>query len=126
MLQLIRQTDLVLDTYPIGFTASFLGMALSVGTPVITLATGSLLSTSKEDKNEIKQYLQHSFHYYGWYKDHPLRMLMNHAQLGGDIPWIPSLSNIAGFYTRVGLSSFLVANSTNEYFELALKLLSDR
>lgn len=123
MLQLIRQTDVVLDTFPFGSAPYFLGLALSVGTPVITLHSGCFLSTSKDDMNAVKQHLQHAFIYNGLYKDHPLRMLIN-SQF--DIPWISSISNIAGFYQRVGLNHALVANSTADYFNLALKLLSDR
>lgn len=123
MLQLIRQTDVVLDTFPFGSSPYFLGLALSVGTPVITLQSGSSLSTSKDDLNAVKQHLQHAFTYNGLYKDHPLRMLIN-SQF--DIPWISSISNIGGFYQRVGLNHALVANSTADYFNLALKLLSDR
>ena len=122
LLQLIRQTDLVLDTFPIGSSSYFLGLALSVGTPVITLRSGAILTTPKEDYLEIKQYLQHAFQS-GHFKDHPLRLLLN-SQF--DIPWISSVSNIVGFYERVSLDQYFVANSTMEYFDLALKLLSER
>jgi hypothetical protein len=122
LLQLIRQTDLVLDTFPTGSSAYFLGLALSVGTPVITLRTGTLLTTPREEMNEIKQFLHHSFSN-GLYKDHPLRLLIN-SQI--DIPWIASMSNIVGFYERVGLSNEFVANSTTEFYNLAIQLLNDR
>jgi hypothetical protein len=122
MLQLIRQSDAVFDTFPLGSSQYFLGLALGVGTPVITLRSGTLISTPKEDMNEVKQFLHNSFST-GHYKDHPMRMLINSHY---DIPWITSVSTIAGFYSRVGLDSVLVANSTHDYFTVALKLLSDR
>ena len=42
------------------------------------------------------------------------------------MPWLPSSSNIAGFYERVGLADSLVASSTSHYFSIASSLAIDR
>ena len=48
LMQLLRQADMVLDTFPVGSSFYHLSLALSVGTPVITLRSGTAMHSSKE------------------------------------------------------------------------------
>lgn len=114
LLQLLRQADLVLDTFPIGVSQHALSLALSTGTPVITLRPGTIVATAKDDLQEIRSKASQYAH--------PLRGLLGHA----DLPWLPSTSTIAAFLDRHALSNWLVANSTGQYFQLAHDLLSNR
>jgi len=119
LMQMLRQADMVLDTFPIGSSFYFHSLALSVGTPVITMASGARLSTPLHDLKEVRTHLLH-------YKQHlqgnPLSQYITHF----DIPWLPCVSSISGFYESVGLSEFFVANSTAVYSELAANLALDR
>jgi hypothetical protein len=90
-------------------------LALSAGTPVITLRSGAQLHTAKDELLEARYKV-------AGYKDHPLRPLVIHQ----DLPWIPSMSHIAAFYDKLGLSELLVANTTQDYFTLASNILSNR
>ena len=42
LLQLLRQADMVLDTFPLGSSFYLLALASSVGTPVVTMRSGKL------------------------------------------------------------------------------------
>jgi hypothetical protein len=119
LLPLLRHCDLVLDSFPIGSHTHLLSLALSAGTPVVTLVTGTILSTGREDLQEAK----HNLHYHKELHKHPLRAYM---LAHNSLPWIPSTSGVAGYYRTVGLESFLVANSTATYFQLAQDILGDR
>ena len=44
----------------------------------------------------------------------------------GNIPWNPTLSPLAGYFKRIGMSEQLVANSSNDYFNIASRLAKDR
>jgi hypothetical protein len=57
LLHILSQADMVLDSFPIGGSFHVNSLALSVGTPVVTFSSGSLLSTPKEDLKNIKIYL---------------------------------------------------------------------
>lgn len=115
LLQLLRQADLVFDTFPIGMFPYYTALALSSGTPVVTLRSGSQLHSAKDELLEAR-------HKVSAYKDHPLRPLVIHQ----DLPWIPSMSHVAAFYDRLGLANLLVANTTQDYFTLASNILSNR
>lgn len=106
---LIRQADMVLDSFPIGNFLSFVSLALSVGTPVVTLRTGTRLYSSREDLMAIQRK-------YGRFIEISGR---------GDIPWKPSASTVAGFYERHGLSQ-LVANNLSEYYTIASTIANER
>mmetsp|Transcript_15708 Transcript_15708/g.26230 ORF Transcript_15708/g.26230 Transcript_15708/m.26230 type:complete len:287 (+) Transcript_15708:26-886(+) len=43
-----------------------------------------------------------------------------------DMPWQPAISAVAAFYSSVGLQQYFVANSSAEYFRLAVDLTTDR
>jgi len=147
ILQLLRQSDIVLDTFPSGNSLYLLSMAVSVGTPIITLKSGSRLCTPKEDYEEIRSILMYNQHATLQYKDHPLKhLLMNHPYpssipngtqqrsvqgniLDEELPWVRSISNIAGFYLQsnnVNLSQHLIADNVTHYFTLATTLLLNR
>ncbi len=115
LLQLLRQADLVFDTFPIGMFPFYTALALSAGTPVITLRSGAQLHTAKDELQEARYKVSA-------YKDHPLRPLVIHQ----DLPWIPAMSHLTAFYDRLGLSALLVGNNTQDYFTLATNILSNR
>lgn len=118
--QLMKQVDVVLDTFPLGLSATRLSLALSVGTPVVTLQSGMVLSTPREDLQELRhrlmQHYQHSNH------QHPVAAYL--AQ--HDVPWVPTMSQVMSFYERNNLTEALVATSTAHYAQLAVRLLNNR
>ena len=120
LLKLFKQADMILDTFPIGLSFHFHAMALSVGTPIITLDTGIVAQTPKADLSEVKEYLniKNNIKYNPIYQ-HIMRNNM-------DIPWNPSVSSLSGFYERVGLKNLLVANSTSNYAHIASIIAMDK
>ena len=93
--------------------------APGVGTPVVTMGSGVHLQASKSDLSELSIYL----HSVG--KDRNLdqswldqtMMRSDHSGVG-NIPWIPNISPIAVFYSRIDMAVGLVANNTNDYFHI--------
>merc|ERR1711998_607541 len=126
LMQLFRQADMVLDSFPVGNPAHFMALALSVGTPVVTLRSGTVVSSGPSDLLEAKQMLLGRSQEDLRVRQHPLfQRLLNSSSVAHshqDLPWLPSTSNIAGFYTRVGLDETLVASSASHYFTLASNL----
>lgn len=125
MHQLLRAADLVLDSFPIGSALHANALALSVGTPVVTFGNGIKLSSSKSDLSEIRMQLHQTGRKFEGTWLYQTMMRSNHSNVG-NIPWSPTLSPLAGFYSRIGISGDLVANSTNEYFRIASRLANDR
>ena len=128
MIQLFKQADMVLDSFPVGNPAHFMALALSVGTPVVTLRSGTVLSSAATDLFEVKLMLKARGAEDMRVRQHPLfQRLLNSSHPGeGDLPWLPSSSNVAGFYHRAGLNDALVASSASHYFALASKIATDR
>ena len=129
LMLLFRQADMVLDSFPVGSPVNFLALALSVGTPVVTLRSGTVVSSPPGDLLETKQMLKSRSQEDLRVRQHPLfQQLLNSSASSGwtDLPWLPSTSNVAGFYERVGLDSSLVASSAPHYFSLASSLAVDR
>lgn len=125
LLQLLRQADMVLDTFPVGSSFYFLSLAISVGTPVITLRSGTSLHSSKEDLQEMRTFLaQHRAkqRQNNITVSNPMAQYVTHF----DLPYAPAMSAINGFYERIHMGEFFIANSTAEYFQLASKLVTDR
>lgn len=127
LLNLLRTADLMIDPYPIGSILHAAALALSVGTPVVTMGNGINLQASKSDLSELRMHL----HSVG--KDRSLSqtwlyqtmMRSNHSGVG-NIPWLPTISPVAAFYSRIGMANDLVANNTNDYFNIASRLAKDR
>lgn len=118
LLQLFRQADLLLDTFPVGTPFDIHSLSLSVGTPVITFDNGVVLSTPSRDLSDIR-----SSHMASDRLDHHPMMKQLLTQ---DIPWRPTSSNLAGFYKAVGIDHYVVAKSPSHYIELANTLISNR
>jgi hypothetical protein len=139
--QLLRQADMLLDSFPVGNSMNFLALALSVGTPVVTLRPGTKLATGAMDLSEVKAMLRNTHTraagtpLAGAVASHPLyqRLLNSSAGQGaGALPWLASSSAVAGFYQRAGssgdglLEASLVADSLSSYYSLASRLAGDR
>ena len=125
MHQLFRQADMILDSFPIGGSFYYLSLATSVGTPVITMQSGTIIETPKEDLKDIRSHLlahKQQPQYGDMYRGNPLYHYAQHF----DLPWLASSSAISGFYDRINLSEYLVANSTANYFTLACNLALNR
>lgn len=117
LLQILRQSDMVLDSFPVGAPFNVIAMALSVGTPVITLRPGVQLYTPIKDLMEIRMHLKENKMYTG----NPMyRQLMY-----SDVKWMLTISVASAFYDRVGLSDQLVANSTEQYCQIAADLVTN-
>lgn len=125
MLQLLRAADLVLDPFPIGSVLHANALALSVGTPVVVMNNGIFLPTPKSDLSEVRGHLRNTASRFISTSLYQTMMRSNNSGVG-NIPWSPTLSPLAGFYSRLGLARELVANSTNDYFNIASKLANDR
>lgn len=118
LLQLIRQSDLVLDSFPIGSSLHPLSLALSVGTPIVTFRGGTLLRMSaKEGKDIIRHVNAQRFQSNRMYQ---------YALHYSDLPWRPTISTVAPYFSYLNLSSELVVNSTQTYISQAARLVSDR
>lgn len=57
LLQLLRQSDLLLDCFPHGVSLHTLQLAVSVGTPVLTLRTGTMVSTPQNQLQDLRHRL---------------------------------------------------------------------
>jgi len=134
LLQLLRQADMVLDTFPIGNSFYILSLATSVGTPVITLRSGTTFTTSKESLREVRMHIAQSRHKQRAVQTNdattvttaaPINPMSQYVMLY-DLPYAPATSAICGYYDTIGLSEYFVANSTNGYFELASNLATNR
>lgn len=112
---------MVLDTFPIGNSFHLLSLAVSVGTPVVTMRSGTSVRTSKEDMKDIKTFLLQQKHLRR-FTSNPMSQQVLHF----DMPWNPSISAVAGFYESHGLQDYFVANSTADYFRLAVNLMTNR
>ena len=125
LLQLLRQADMVLDTFPVGTSFYFLALALSVGTPVIALRTGTHMHSSKDDLKEMRTFLAQSRQKQ---RQNNVTMVNPMAQYvaQSDLPFSPSLSAVNGFYRSIGMEEHFIANSTAEYFQLAVNLATNR
>jgi len=117
LLQILRQSDMVLDTFPVGAPFNVIAMALSVGTPVVTLRPGVQLHTPIKDLIELRMHLKENKLYEG----NP----MYRQLLYSDIKWAPTTSVVSGFYDRIGLSDQLVANNTEQYCQIAAELVTN-
>ena len=97
----------------------FLSLAISVGTPVVTLQSGTVLMTPRLDLKEIRMYLMYN-------KINLRSNPMSHYISHFEIPWNPSISYIHGFYKRIGLDKYFVAENTSTYVEIASQLALNR
>lgn len=137
LLWLFKEADMVLDTYPYGSIYSH-ALALSVGTPVVTMRSGVTLHTPIDELHAMRKGLLNTRKF----ESNPIyKYLMKH-----DIPWIPTNSPLAGFYHRLSsifrenivnntrtangnsstIEELLVANSSTEYADIVKKLASSK
>ena len=120
LLQLIKQADMVLDSFPLGGTLHPLALALSTGTPVITLKGGVVLKTPIYDSLDIKNFLKQL---YNKFHSNPIYQSIVHYN---SVPWLPSSSPLAALYERWHLDKDLVASSVSEYARIAEGIASDK
>lgn len=150
LLQLLRQSDMVLDSFPLGGSFHLMSLALSVGTPVLALENGVSLHSTKEDLKDIRTFVQQSVQQHrtgnsatgtgtaassnassnltrsDLFRTNPLTQLLLLPSDQHYVPWSPSSSSLCGFYQRAGLSQYFLANSTAAYYHLAVKLALNR
>jgi hypothetical protein len=120
LLQLIKQADMVLDSFPMGGTLHPLALALSTGTPVVTLKGGIVLKTPIYDSLDIKKFLKKL---YNKFHANPIYEAIVHYN---SVPWLPSTSPLAALYERWHLDKELVASSISEYARIAEIIASDK
>jgi hypothetical protein len=120
LLQLIKQADMVLDSFPLGGTLHPLALALSTGTPVVTLKGGVVLKTPIYDSLDIKNFLKQL---YDKFHSNPIYQSIVHYN---SVPWLPSSSPLAALYERWHLDKELVAASIPEYARIAEGIASDK
>lgn len=125
LMQLMRQADMVLDTFPFGSSFYFLSLALSVGTPVITLRAGTVMHSSKDELKEMRTFLAMLRQKQRLNNITTVNPMAHHVAQG-DLPYFPSVSSVNGFYYSIGMAEHFIANSTAEYFQLANTLATDR
>ena len=90
MLQLLRLADLVLDPFPIGSALHANALALSVGTPIVTMANGLHLFTPKTDLSELRMHLHGLGKKFEATWIYQTMMKSNDSGVG-NIPWNPTL-----------------------------------
>ena len=124
LLALYKQVDLVLDSFPVGTPAHYVELALSVGTPVMTMRTGSEMETPAADVRHIRQNNKNKNKNAGsntTTHGSPLQPWLDE----GKVPWRPTVSALTGFYASIGLTHELSATSMNDYLVLATRLAVD-
>jgi hypothetical protein len=96
-----------------------------VGTPVITLRSGTAMHSSKEELREVRNYLTLARQKQ---RQNNVTMVnpMAHYVAQNDLPFAQSTSSVAGFYKSIKMDEFFVANGTAEYFQLASALATNR
>ena len=152
-LQLASQADVVLDTFPFGVDSSLLALALSVGTPVVTLASGAAIELAPRDTQEVRALLSQEL-----VRARHAHNAVFRALVRGQSLWRRQVSSVEGFYRRIDMESLslqtssssspssspssapsfsfsspshslspqLVAANVSAYFQLAAELLADR
>ena len=139
--QVIKNVDVVLDSFPFGLSLDSFSAALYYGTPIVTMRryylafsfysfylfiylfiyrirSGTKLSTPPERLKEIRRHL---FLRRSRYED---SAFLSHL-LESDIPWSLCSSAVAPALESLGLGSKLVANSTRDYTRIAVDLLKE-
>lgn len=58
------------------------------------------------------------------FRSHPIVQSLTRGT--ADIPWIPSISSVAGYFDSIGFGNILVANTTVDYYRLAVNLVQNR
>lgn len=120
LLQLIKQADMVLDSFPMGATLHPLALALSTGTPIVTLKGGVVLKTPIYDSLDVKNFLR-TMHD----KFHANPIYQSIARYNS-VPWLPSTSPLAALYERWHVEKELVATSVSDYARIAKGLAADK
>lgn len=121
LLQLFRQADVIIDTFPFGGPLSIHALGLSVGTPIITFANGIVLPTPTQDLVDLREFID-SLSERRKLEHHPLLRMIGRA----DIPWKPTTSVLAEFYMRYKFDGNLVAHNVSDFVRLVLKLVDNR
>jgi len=131
MLNLVKRVDVVLDSFPYGGSLYHHAPALSVGTPVVTLATGTLMKTPKEELKEIRARVhQRGVGVLSQGGSRPsnrsrtLAFLQN--VIHDDITWIPSMSPLTAYYRRIGIDNLLVASNITEFAKFAADICTEQ
>ena len=87
LLQMLRQADMVFDTFPLGSSLYFSALAVSVGTPVVTMESGTRLKTPSNDLKEIRTHLMYNKQRL---QGNPMAQYVAHF----DVPWMPCVSSV--------------------------------
>lgn len=117
MMELLRLSDLALDTFPVGSSPQVFAYALGVGTPVVCLDSGVLDISSKHGELELRGLMKSAMD--------AGRYFNLSVQATGTLPWRPSVSVLSAFYKRHNLSE-LVASSAIDYAHIAERLSTDK
>ena len=120
LLQLIKQADMVLDSFPLGGSLHPLALALSTGTPVVALRGGIVLKTPIYDSLDIKNFLKQL---YDRFHANPIYQSIVRYN---SVPWLPSSSPLTALYERWHLDKELAASSIQEYARIAQGLAVDK
>lgn len=101
LVQLMKQVDIILDTFPIGNSLYPLGLGLSVGTPIISINSGILLPFSHLNHTFSKQFPDISSH-------------------------LITSTSLNSFYTMIGIEKDLIANTIDEYIYKVITLINNK
>ena len=121
LVQLMRQVDMMLDSFPIGAPLQTLALALSVGTPIVTLDCGISLHTPKDELIELKQHFSSSS---AMHHSNPMYKHLT-SRFESDVPWRRSYSALPAYYRRIGVDE-LIANSTDAYAAIAEHIVTNK
>jgi len=141
LLYLYRQADMVLDSFPYGSSLHSHALALSVGTPVVTMRSGLTLSTDPVELDELRKEIV-SAHSKRLSSNPVFQYILKH-----DVPWVPTNCPLAAFYRRLSqgdtmgrkgfpgvgtpvddytLEDLLVASDTRHYQHIVSLLATDK
>ena len=120
LLQLIKQADMVLDSFPLGGTLHPLGLALSTGTPIITMKGGTVVRSPIYNAQDVKKFLDKL---YDKFHSNPVyKSIVRY----NSIPWVPALSPVSALYEKWHLDKELVATSLAGYSRIAEKIAASK
>jgi hypothetical protein len=126
LLQLMKQVDVILDTFPYGLSLYPLGLGLSVGTPIVTLHTGFRFShtATAHEEMEIRQFL------FAHREKFSQNIIHQHIvqTTNLSVPWLPSLSPLSSYYEVLDpeMADEMVARSVKEYVRLAREIILNK
>jgi hypothetical protein len=122
--QLMKQVDVILDSFPFGNSLYPLALGLSVGTPIVTLQSGTLFTrtATAHEELDLRQFL------FSRREEFSQNIIYQHIvqTTNLSLPWLPSISPLCSYYQKLGIADELVGQSVRGYVELAQEIIVNK